>query len=211
VSEASIYRLLEIPWIFRLQRKLLAPGGDRAFIRKITSLQEQLPAARMLLDVGCGPASWLFGVGEHPLGLDRSLSYVQEYVERGERAVVGSAGGLPFRSGRFDGVWSIGLLHHLPDDVAAAAVQEMLRVCRPDGYVVVLDAVMPRRAWRRPLAYALRRLDRGRFVRSESALRNLFPPQLNWRSDRFTFAATGLEALVLWARRDQGDQFRAVR
>lgn len=202
MSESRIYGLLDFPWVFRLQRMLLAPGQDRAFVRKIAGLQRQLPAARSVLDVGCGPASWLFGVGEHPVGLDLSVSYVQEYVRRGERAAVGSAAALPFRSAQFDGVWSIGLLHHLPDDIAAAVVREMLRVCRPPGYVVVLDAVMPRQAWRRPLAYVLRRLDRGRFVRSESALRSLFPPQFIWHPDRFTFAATGLEALVLWCVRD---------
>jgi SAM-dependent methyltransferase len=202
MSEHPIYRLLEFPWIFRLQQSLLAPGSEKAFVRKISELRAQLPAADLILDVGCGPASWLFRVGLHPVGLDLSVSYVREYGGHGERAVVGSASELPFPSQQFDGVWSVGLLHHLPDDSAAAAVKEMVRVCKQTGYVVVLDAVMPTRPLRRPLAYVLRRLDRGRFVRAEPVLRQMFPRQLYWQSNRFTFAATGLEALVFWARLD---------
>ena len=198
-----LYRLLDRPWVYRLQRAVLAPGNTRAFHAKFRDLLTRLPTAEHVLDVGCGPASWLFDLGLHPVGVDVSLSYMQEYRGRGERAVVGSADALPFAAGSWDGVWSIGVLHHLPDAVAAAAVAEMLRVCRPGGYVVVLDAVMPRRAWGQPLAYAIRRLDRGRFVRSEDALRALFPAGVAWQFDRFTFAWTGLEALVGWGRVEQ--------
>jgi SAM-dependent methyltransferase len=195
-----LYRLLDRPWVYRLQRAVLAPGNARAFNTKFGDLLTRLPAAQRVLDVGCGPASWLFDSGLHPVGVDVSLSYMREYRGRGERAVVGSADALPFAAGSWDAVWSIGVLHHLPDGVAAAAIAEMLRVCRPGGYVVVLDAVMPRRAWQRPLAYGIRRLDRGRFVRSEDALRRLFPGGVAWQFDRFTFAWTGLEAVIGWAR-----------
>ena len=198
MSEHPIYRLLEVPWLFRLQQGVLAPGIQQAFTKRISALLTQLPPARRLLDVGCGPKSWLFGVGLHPVGLDRSWPYARDYAGRGERAIVGSADGLPFASQSFDGVWSIGLLHHLPDPVAVGAVNEMVRVCTRGGYVAVLDAVMPRQAWRRPLAYALRRMDRGRFVRPDDGLRALFPQTIDWRWERFTFAATGLEALVGW-------------
>lgn len=200
MSEARIYRLLEVPWVFRLQRSLLAPGVERAFTEKITELLPALGPATRIVDIGCGPASWLFGAGLHPIGVDRSRSYVRAYAGHGEQATVASADALPFVSGSLDGVWSIGLLHHLPDVVAAAAVREMLRVCAAAGYVAVIDAVLPESAWRRPLAYVLRRLDRGRYVRSEPALRRLFPPDLGWQFQRFTLAATGLEAVVCWSR-----------
>lgn len=200
MNESLLYRVLDVPWVYRVQQAVLAAGIEKAFTRKIQELRAQLPPARRLLDVGCGPVSWLHYVDMHPVGADLSWRYVRDYTGRGERGVVASADGLPFANASFDGVWSIGLLHHLPEPVANATLREMVRVCARGGYVAVIDAVMPARAWRRPLAYVLRRLDRGGFVRSETGLGALFPPEHHWKSDRFTFAATGLEAVACWAQ-----------
>jgi len=191
-------RLLDLPWVYRLQTAIFAPGAEGAIVGRIAALLPQLPAATRLLDVGCGPHSWLFRVGLHPVGADVSLPYLREYTAGGETAVAASADALPIASHSFDGVWSIGLLHHLPDPTAAATLNEMVRACRPGGYVAVFDAVLPRATWRRPVASAIRRFDRGRFVRSESALRGLLPSGFDWRCDRFTYAATGLEAVLCW-------------
>jgi SAM-dependent methyltransferase len=191
--------LLELPWVYRLQTALLAPGAEAAIVRRIADLLPQLPAAARLLDVGCGPHSWLFRVGLHPVGADVSLSYLRAYTAGGETAVAASADALPVAAHSFDGVWSIGLLHHLPDATAAATLNEMVRACRPGGYVAVFDAVLPRATWRRPVASAIRCFDRGRFMRRESELRGLLPLGFDWRGDRFTYAATGLEALLMWA------------
>ncbi|MFI5365084.1 MAG: class I SAM-dependent methyltransferase [Candidatus Binatia bacterium] len=190
--------LLENPWVYRLQTAVLAPGAEAAILRKIEQVLRVLPPAQRLLDVGCGPRSWLFRIGLRPLGADVSLSYLGEYVRAGGSAVAASADVLPIAGGSFDAVWSLGLLHHLPDSVAAAAVREMLRVCRPGGSVVVFDAVLPQSSWRRPLAYAIRRCDRGRFMRPESALRALLPQLVDWHCERFTYARTGLEGLLCW-------------
>jgi SAM-dependent methyltransferase len=152
------------------------------------------------VDVGCGPQSWLFRVGLQPIGVDVSLSYLHEYAQRGAEAVAASAAALPLAAASCDGVWSVGLLHHLPDALAAAAVREMVRVCRPGGYVAIFDAVLPDPRWRRPLAYLIRRGDRGRFMRQEGALRALLPATTAWRCERFTYAATGLEGLLCWVR-----------
>jgi SAM-dependent methyltransferase len=96
------------------------------------------------------------------------------------------------------------LIHHLPDQAALQTIQEMHRVCRPGGHVMILDAVMPRHAWTRPVAYALRRLDRGRFVRTETALRKLLSEALPGPQDirRATFSYTGIEMLTCRSRRE---------
>ncbi len=196
---ALLDRLLELPWVYRVQTAVLAPGAEAAIVRRIERALNKLPPARRLLDVGCGPQSWLFRVGLQPIGVDISLSYLHEYAQRGTGAVAASAAALPLAARSCDGVWSIGLLHHMPDALAAAAVCEMVRVCRPGGYVAVFDAVLPEPRWRRPLAYLIRRGDRGRFMRSEAALRRLLPAADTWRCERFTYAATGLEGLLSWS------------
>lgn len=192
-------RLLEYPWVYRLQTAVLAPGAEAAIVRRIETLLRQLPPAQRLVDVGCGPHSWLFHVGLQPVGVDVSPSYLRKYAQRGADAVAASAAALPLAAHSCDGVWSVGLLHHLPDALAATALREMMRVCRPGGYVAVFDAVLPHPRWRRPLAYLIRRGDRGRFMRSEPALRQLLPAADTWRCERFTYAATGLEGLLCWS------------
>jgi SAM-dependent methyltransferase len=191
-----LYRILDRPSVYRLQEALLAPGARARITRILAETVGGLPPQALLLDVGCGPSSWLFRLGLHPIGVDLSPAYLREYVREGRHGVAASADALPFRPGCFDGVWSIGLLHHLPDEVARKAVGEMMRVCRPEGRVVVFDAVLPEHVWRRPLAHLIRRLDRGRFMRSEPELRGLLSDSSVWRCERLTYAATGLEGLL---------------
>ena len=190
------YRLLEQPWIYRLAQLFLAPGAEKTFIQKIKQLMTQLPPAQRILDVGCGPSSWLWQLGLHPVGLDLSLTYTVTFSHCGEIAITGSANALPFRNGSFDSVWSIGLLHHLPDDLARQAVSEMLRICRPGGYIVIVDAVLPEPAWQRPAAWMIRRLDRGRFMRTQLVLESILLPRENWVCERFSYSLTGLEGLL---------------
>lgn len=168
----------------------LAPGA-----RKIlgAALGQALPASGSVLDVGCGAASWLWLTGAQPVGLDRDARAVARFALRG-RAVVGDAVALPFAAKSFDAVVSIGLLHHLDDAQANLALHEMHRVAR--GKILVFDAVMPRATWCRPLPWAIRRLDRGRWMRSERALKTILDRHGMWRSRRLTYSWTGLEGLL---------------
>ncbi|MBI5719988.1 MAG: methyltransferase domain-containing protein [Burkholderiales bacterium] len=180
------------PAVYRWSQALLAPGAatvlENAIGQRIQA-SGALAACRRagrrarVLDVGCGPRSMLAGwCGQTPgrgpqfevVGVDLSLPHVRAFrAGVGAAGVVASACCLPFADGSFDIVLSCGLLHHLGDDEAARALAEMHRVGAPGSELVVLDAVLPLQPWRRPLAHAIRRLDRGRHMRSEAALRAL--------------------------------------
>jgi ubiquinone/menaquinone biosynthesis C-methylase UbiE len=179
-----IYRLLDHPSVYRLSQSMLAPGGERMFINHIGQLLKSQPQARRLLDVGSGPSSWLSRVGLDPIGLDVTDSYMKTYRENGGVAVRASADRLPLAADSIDAVWTMFLLHHLPDDRARRVIQEMVRVCAGGGCVVVIDAVMPRSAWTRPFAYAIRRLDRGRHMRTEQQITSLLPDSSGWTVQR---------------------------
>ena len=196
-----MYGLLDIPWVYGCSQQFFAPGAAVAVTRAIRRLLQRLPPARIIVDVGCGPSSWLKRVGLQPVGVDRSWPYVARYGH-GARAVMALADALPFASRSVDAVWSFFLFHHVPDDVARTAVSEMLRICRPGGSVVVCDGVMPRSAWRRPIAYAIRRWDRGAFMRREDEVRSLLPSHARFRAERMTYAFNGLELLMCWAKPD---------
>jgi SAM-dependent methyltransferase len=192
----AVYRLLERSWVYRLSQFLLAPGAEKAITESIRQLLTQLPPAQRILDIGCGPSSYLWRVGLHPVGLDISSNYTATFTLHGEPAVTGSAASLPFHDGSFNGVWSIGLLHHLSDGEARGAVGEMIRICRPGGYIVIFDAVSPEPAWRRPVAQIVRRLDRGRFMRTQSALETFLLKREGWTCERISYSLAGLEGLL---------------
>jgi ubiquinone/menaquinone biosynthesis C-methylase UbiE len=195
---SKVYQLLDAPWIYKMTQRLLAAGSEPTIIRKLGQMAASMPPGGRILDVGCGPASWLRRVNLDPWGLDFTPSYMKTYCAGGHRGVVGAAEALPFLTRRFDAVWSIGLLHHLPDDIARQAVSEMSRVCRSDGRVVILDAVMPSSPGRRPLAYMLRRLDRGGYVRAQSSLSTIIQSAAGTTisQERLTYTLYGLELLV---------------
>jgi SAM-dependent methyltransferase len=197
MNRNAFYRILEHPWVYRFSQRLLSFGGDKV-TPKIQQLTEQLPATYRILDIGCGPSSLLWQTGLHPIGLDLSHAYALAFHGHGDLAITGSAVALPFLERSFDGVWSIGLLHHLRDDEARRAVEEMIRICRPGGYIVVFDAVLPNPGWRHPVAYLIRRSDRGRYVRREEDFKALLPFGKNFIMERITYSLSKLEGMLVY-------------
>ena len=93
--------------------------------------------------------------------------------------------------------WCIGVLHHLPDKLAQSAIQEMYPVTKMGGHVVIVDSVLPKRSWHRPIAWGIRKSDRGRFVRTESCLREIIKQvPAHWQISRQSYSFYGLEALT---------------
>jgi SAM-dependent methyltransferase len=192
----KFYKILDNAWVYRLQGALLAPGYQAKLTENTQKLLKRLPHAQLILDVGCGPSSNISKSGISPIGLDLSWFYVREYIKEKHRAVVASAELIPFSSQSFDGIWSIGLFHHLPKPLATATIAELIRICKPGGYIVIFAAVLPRSVWRRPLATLLRRLDRGRYMRSQEEVESLLSLREKWSIERQVYSYTGLEWLI---------------
>jgi len=201
-GENPLHRLLEWPPVYRLATLLLAPGSESRLDAMIARIAKQIGISGDALDVGCGPFSRLAGQGfDSVTGVDVSPVYVAALQKSGVRGVVSSADALPFPDATFRTVWNSGLLHHLPDDVLKGAVREMLRVSGPQGHVVVIDAVLPRSALLRPLAWITRKLDRGRYMRTQAQLESLLQAcNGQWDFQRQTYALNGLECLIACGR-----------
>jgi SAM-dependent methyltransferase len=113
-------------------------------------LLERLPVTARLLDIGCGPGTITAGLAAlvaqgEVVGVDASeevLAGAREEAERRGQANVrfeaGDVYGLGFADATFDVVHAHQVLQHLSDPVAA--LQEMARVCRPDGIVAARDS-----------------------------------------------------------------------
>jgi SAM-dependent methyltransferase len=194
----AIYRTLDRPCLYGLAQVLFAPGQPRRLTRIFSATAKNLPSARRILDVGCGSSSWLWRLGLRPVGLDITPSYTARFALHGDPVVIASSTAIPFADAIFDQAWCFGLLHHLSDEEARQTLAEMRRVTAAGGALVVMDAVLPRSPRRRPLAYLIRKLDRGAYVRSEANHRALLGER--WTVRRELMAYTGLEVTVAVAR-----------
>jgi len=192
-----MYQILEHPLIYRLAQFVFAPGGEHYFETHINKIVNNLNPIESVLDVGCGPQSYLWSANVSPVGCDISSSYMKKFSLRSRLGVVGSIGELPFHNEAFATTWCIGVLHHLPDVLVAKAIQEMHRVTKTDGHLIVVDSVLPEPSWRRPIAWGIRKSDRGRFVRTERHLREMIGQvPADWQISRQSYSFYGLEALT---------------
>ena len=157
-----------------------------------------------LLDVGCGPGSITRGLAERlvpgqVIGLDLSKEALdgarRDAAARGLTNLQyeeGSVYQLRFPDASFDAVYAHQVLQHLRE--RRAALQEMLRVARPGGFVAVRDvdwgtaAYWPRDAW----------IDRFIEVHHQTWYRNGGEPQMG-RQLRALFNAVGVDDLQITA------------
>jgi ubiquinone/menaquinone biosynthesis C-methylase UbiE len=118
--------------------------GFRRFVRPL--LARACTSRRMrILDCGCGTGNNLHLLREYgrAVGIDITWSGLAYARERGERQVArASAACLPFPSAEFDLVTSFDVLYGLDDETERAALEEMFRVLRPGGHLIVNVAAL---------------------------------------------------------------------
>uniref|UniRef100_Q02BA5 Methyltransferase type 11 n=1 Tax=Solibacter usitatus (strain Ellin6076) TaxID=234267 RepID=Q02BA5_SOLUE len=192
----SLYRLLEKPAVYRTAQFVLAPGMERIVTELLSRTFARIPTPVTVLDVGCGPSSWLWKLGMKPVGLDVYHGYTKKFRDNGSLAVTASAALLPFAANSVDLVFSYGLLHHLPEAMARITVEEMIRVTRSGGHIVVFDPMLPKAAWRRPQAWALCKLDRGAYIREQKIYESRILRSPGWETLRFAHSYLGTEGAL---------------
>ena len=110
------------------------------------------PANASVLDVGCGcggdvrELSQLHYDPEKIIGIDLLPDRIRaaEKLWPQTRFILGDASRMEFADDSFDLVFELTMFATLPDDVLSAAIaREMVRVCRPGGYLMLVD-------WRTP-------------------------------------------------------------
>ncbi len=135
---------------------LMTLGRERAFREKLLC-PVHLKHGESVLDVGCGTGSLAIAVKRHVgpagavIGIDASPEMLARAKKKARRAgseVVfkqAAAQALPFPDAQFDAVLSAVMLHHLPRKAREQCAQEMRRVLKPDGRVLVVDFAAPAR------------------------------------------------------------------
>lgn len=196
MAKLSFYKLLESPLAYKLSQMIFAPGAKYFLTRQLRQLHPALTVCSgPILDVGCGPSSWLWKINLKPVGLDILHNYSLTFRQTTNAAVTGSATDLPFEDNSFAAVFSLGVLHHLDNSDAKKTISEIHRVCKTAGTIVILDAVLPESKLSRPVAALIRKKDRGCFMRTQEQQKKLLDHPDKWAYKRYTYTLTGLEML----------------
>ncbi|MDO4275391.1 MAG: class I SAM-dependent methyltransferase [Eubacteriales bacterium] len=119
----------------------------KCMYREILDRADRIPAEK-ILDLGCGNGNVIALLKERKkaryYGVDISEEMVKEAQKRlGETAavMVGDAENLPFDNDFFDLIICNASFHHYPDH--QKAVEEMKRVLRPGGTIILGDPTVP--------------------------------------------------------------------
>jgi ubiquinone/menaquinone biosynthesis C-methylase UbiE len=130
--------------------KLATLGREGSMRERMLDLARVSPG-ESVLDVGCGTGTLAIAakrrVGDAGTvdGIDASQEMIDRARKKATRAHAAVAFRtapaelLPFETSRFNVVLSTVMLHHLPRDVRPQAIQEMRRVVKADGRILVVD------------------------------------------------------------------------
>ena len=135
---------------------VLHPGTPYWFNEAIDGLQSsawgraldqcELGKGALLLDVGCGTGRWLRRCGQRGLsavGVDQSLAMLRLARQRATVSPLfaGEIQSLPFLDESFDCVSGVTVVQHIPLAQQEQALGEIVRVLRPDGYLILFELI----------------------------------------------------------------------
>ncbi|XP_069131119.1 uncharacterized protein [Argopecten irradians] len=100
---------------------------------------KRLQPGSLVADIGCGNGRYLH-INKHifKIGLDICCPLVEAASKKGHEVLVADNLRLPFRSGMFDAVISVGVIHHFSTtERRIEAVRELTRILRPGGKMML--------------------------------------------------------------------------
>ena len=168
-SIKRLARVMEHPKAYELWQARFVKAKLAPILR-----HNHINSVRRVLDVGCGPGTNapLFTHVEY-LGLDINEEYVEFARRRFRRESVrpDARSYMAPEDAKFDFILLNSLLHHLDTDDVYRVLRQVRGQLAPDGYVHILDLVLPEQ---RSIARFLARSDRGNFPRALEEWASIF-------------------------------------
>lgn len=130
----------------RAEREHFWFRGFRRFVAPLLARAAGNRTDLRILDCGCGTGNNLRMLRAHgrAIGIDLTFSGLAYARRQGEHKIArASALTLPFSADTFDLVTSFDVIYAFDDDLAAKALEEMHRVLRPGGHLVLNVAALP--------------------------------------------------------------------
>jgi ubiquinone/menaquinone biosynthesis C-methylase UbiE len=140
---AQVLHPLAPPWFNQLIDSVQFRGLRRALALAA------VPSGARLLDVGCGTGRWVRRYEESGfsvVGVDATIGMLQIARAHKTRSplMVGLAESLPFSDAVFDCVSDITVVQHFPYELQSRALQEMIRVLKPGGRLILMELICGR-------------------------------------------------------------------
>jgi ubiquinone/menaquinone biosynthesis C-methylase UbiE len=129
----------------RAEREHFWFRGFRRFVEPLLATAAGGRPGLSILDCGCGTGHNLTVLRRHgrAIGIDLTWTGLVFARKRGERAVAqASATHLPFEQESFDVVTSFDVIYALDDQQESMALQEMFRVLKPGGHLILNVAAL---------------------------------------------------------------------
>ncbi|MFP6671432.1 MAG: class I SAM-dependent methyltransferase, partial [Pirellulaceae bacterium] len=174
----SVARIADNPALFTLLRRILENNfrGEKKVLRR----ELPVPSGQSILDVGCGTGEFapLFEAARYT-GIDLHERYIAYASKRhpGYTFQVMDACQLEFPDQSFENVLVLGILHHLPEEIARQVLGEVRRILKPAGTVVIIEDV-PTRSWFNLIGRLIHWLDLGSHIREQAHYQQLIEPFL---------------------------------
>lgn len=143
--------------LYDLQVELLFGGTADAMRRRVIRLLKDALDPTLvsphILDVACGtgrmlrllrgslPKAALYGLDLSPAYLRKANRLLQELPGELPQLIRANAEAMPYADATFDAVISVFLFHELPGPARQNVINEMSRVVKPGGVVVICDSV----------------------------------------------------------------------
>lgn len=178
VAGRVLDQISQTPHLWNILRRIAEydfRGEKQVIAHELAPLSDA--GQRRFLDLGCGTGELAacFPTASY-IGIDPSRIYIG-FARRHRRGtfLVSLGEHLALQSACCDGALVLGVLHHLPDATAQAAMRELHRVLRPGAVALVIEDIPPPDLWN-PAGHLLHWLDRGSFIRQVADYQALFGP-----------------------------------
>ncbi|MFA4877227.1 MAG: methyltransferase domain-containing protein [Methanoregula sp.] len=121
-------------------KNLITSDYSLKYLAFMEEIERHLPHHSKVLEAGCGTGQTLglFSGRHEAFGLDISRAALSLAKENCQNPVLGSIFSIPFQNDTFDLVYNSGVIEHFRDPANVAAIQEMARVVKPSGKVIII-------------------------------------------------------------------------